>query len=441
MALTISACDDFLEVRPSQDIVVPNSLENLQALLDASTVMNTNPILGFLGADNYYTTDQGWSSFRNPFMANAYIWNEEIFEGETSYDWYAAYQQVMYANTVLELLPTLDKQQKNTEHYTHLQGAALFFRARAFYNLLQIFAPPYDTNNATDILGIPLKQSADINSHEKRAPLNVSYEQVIKDLETANTMLPENAIYPSRPSQRSVSALLARIYLSMRDYQNAENYADQALEFNNQLLNYNDLDSQVAYPFSLFNKEVIFHSNMLNYSDLTFRPLISVSRELYNSYSDGDLRKVLYFTEDNTGMIQFKGSYTGDLLMFSGLCNDELFLIKAECAARHGNIELALNYLNSLLSNRFTPDSFTPINLNNPAEVLDNILTERRKELVYRGLRWSDLRRLNTEPEFAITLERTILGKIYTLAPNDSKYVYPIPPDEVELGNLRQNER
>ena len=59
-----------------------------------------------------------------------------------------------------------------------------------------------------------------------------------------------------------------------------------------------------------------------------------------------------------------------------------------------------------------------------------------------RGLRWTDLRRLNRDPRYAVTLTRSINGTTYMLPPNDARYVYPIP-DAVIAANpgMEQNVR
>ncbi len=57
-----------------------------------------------------------------------------------------------------------------------------------------------------------------------------------------------------------------------------------------------------------------------------------------------------------------------------------------------------------------------------------------------RGLRWTDLRRLNREPRYAISLERTVLGQPYNLPPNHQHYTFPIPDDIISLSGMPQNE-
>jgi hypothetical protein len=126
--------------------------------------------------------------------------------------------------------------------------------------------------------------------------------------------------------------------------------------------------------------------------------------------------------------------------LFGGLATDELYLIRAECKVRAGNLSAALSDLNKLLRSRWK-GKYQDIVLQDQEAVLSIILKERRKELVFRGLRWGDLRRLNRDSRFAVTLTRTLDGQVYQLLPRDKRYVLPIPEQEVTLGGIVQNER
>ena len=121
-------------------------------------------------------------------------------------------------------------------------------------------------------------------------------------------------------------------------------------------------------------------------------------------------------------------SYAGSVFPFTGLATDELFLTRAECYARDSNSSAALADLNTLLRHRFASGTFIPVSAPSPAAALDSILLERRKELPFRGLRWTDLRRLNLDGA-NITIHRSLNGTPYTLSPNSNLYTLPIPPD------------
>ena len=100
-----------------------------------------------------------------------------------------------------------------------------------------------------------------------------------------------------------------------------------------------------------------------------------------------------------------------------------------------------MNDLNALLKKRYLTGTYIDRTASSANDALVQILTERKKELAFRGLRWMDLRRLNREPQFATTLTRVINGQTYTLQPNSIRYALPIPDDEIALSGLQQNPR
>jgi hypothetical protein len=115
-------------------------------------------------------------------------------------------------------------------------------------------------------------------------------------------------------------------------------------------------------------------------------------------------------------------------------------LILAECYARNGDIQNANRFLEELLSKRYLEGNFV-FNSSYHISLLDRVISERRKELVFRGIRWSDLRRLNKEADFKQELTRVVDGKTYTLLPNDKKYILPIPDLVIKISGMQQNER
>jgi hypothetical protein len=114
-------------------------------------------------------------------------------------------------------------------------------------------------------------------------------------------------------------------------------------------------------------------------------------------------------------------------------------LIRAEAYARQNKTDLALADLNLLLSKRFKSGQFTPITNTDAKQALKLILMERRKELMFRTLRWSDLKRLNKEPDYAGNLTRKINGVVYELKPNGIRYTLQIDGDVIQISGMQQN--
>ena len=110
-----------------------------------------------------------------------------------------------------------------------------------------------------------------------------------------------------------------------------------------------------------------------------------------------------------------------------------MYLIRAESYARKGDTQSAMSDLNTLLSARWTSEAFTQLTATDASDALRQILLERRKELLYRGLRWTDLRRLNKNPATAVTLTRVVGMQTYTLPPGDPRYVYAIPDNVISF--------
>ncbi len=436
----------FLDKLPSTALVVPSTLSDYQELLDNTAVMGWTPVLGDISSDNFYLPYTFWQTI-DTRERNAYVWASDLYEGQGLVDdWDAPYQQVFYANIVLEGLSAIPVTTLNQMTWQQEQGSALFIRAYAFFNVAQLFAPPYNSSTAAADLGIPLRLHSDVTAPSIRASVAATYQQIIGDLQLARTLLPPTV--PSqnlnRPSQPAALALLARVYLSIRNYDLAGRYADSALQLYDSLMDYNTLNAQSRFPFSRLNPETIYQSNILSYTQCLAAigyPSTIIDSTLYSSYSTQDLRRSLFYKLNTSGQPNLNGSYAQVVWPFTGLATDELYLIRAECAARIGNTTAALADLNTLLRHRYVTGSFIPITVTDPAQALDTILIERRKELAFRGLRWSDLRRLNQEGH-NITLTRLLNSTSYQLPPNSPLYTLPIPPDVLSHNpNMKQNNR
>lgn len=442
--LLIAGCkkeDSFLNTKPNQALFVPASLTDLENMLNSQNVFNTgNPGLGDIAAEEYYVSSEILDN-EDLTNRNGYIWAKQLYEtGQNINDWSIPYQQVYYANTILDYLPKISVSPAESERAEQIRGRALFFRAMAFYNLVQTFAMPYDPASAGKDPGIPLRLSSDLNQKSTRASIQQCYDRIKLDLQTALPLLPVKSTFYTLPSQPAANGLLARVSLATFEYDNAFRYADASLKQFSTLTDYNTLDPSPYGISSSPLSEDFFHTTLQGYDLLIMNYEGIANSTLYGSYDSNDLRKSSCFVE-NDGLPYFSGSYDQRYANYGGMATDEMFLIKAECSARAGKTSAALKDLNDLLVKRWKTGTFKPYEADTPDAALHLILSERRKELLYRGLRWTDLRRLNKDPRFAVTLERTYKGTTYSLPPNDPRYAMPIPDNEIKNSRIQQNPR
>ncbi|MFT3947186.1 MAG: RagB/SusD family nutrient uptake outer membrane protein [Agriterribacter sp.] len=451
--LIVNACNknNFLNEKPDQSLVIPSSLRDYQAILDNDYVMNgivsgtgLVPAMGEMGADDYTISQNYFNNLITPFKKNCVTWSTSIYTGETVWDWNIPYISIFYANTALEGIGKISPNDAEIESWNNIKGSALFYRAHLFYQLAQVFAPPYDKLTAATEPGIPLRLSTTATEKLDRSSLEDTYRRVIHDLLEAKAILPEQPLFKTRPSKTSANALLARVYQTMEIYDSALIYCNEALAANSALLDYNLLDTTTTFSFPRFSDEVIFNAIMISsagYPYPTTAGINIVDTSLFQSYVSDDLRRPCFFRNYGNGNTAL-GGLSGGYHFFAGIATDELYLIKSECLARAGNIPDAMEKLNTLLIKRWKTGTFIPFAASSEDEALNIILSERRKELCFRGLRWTDLRRLNKDNRFAKTLYRYINNTWYSLPPGDKRYTYPIPDDVLSFNpTMTQNKR
>lgn len=442
LIITISfcSCKKYLDKKSDGQLSTPSTLEDFQAMLDNYDVMNLSLDATNTLTDEYFISEADWNTL-DELNRRGYVWDPQLNDEE---DWSKAYKAVFYSNTILEELEKLTvsndiQQQKKME----IKGAALLFRAFHFFNIALLYSKQYDPASGASDLGIPLRLTADFNEVSSRATIQQTYDQIVKDLQDAVSLLPNTAGYKTRPSKTVAFGMLSRVFLQLGNYEKALENANNALKMYDQLINYNDLDPSLQNPFPRFseNKEIIFYTfttGCLNLYDW----MAKVDSTLFDSYSNNDLRKALFFKDLGTGGMAFEGFYSGDNLnLFSGIATDEIYLIKAECLAWQGNIQEAMATLNKLLKTRWKEGTFSDFTANNTEEALKIILNARRQELLNRGIRWQDIKRLNKDSRFTINLKRIIGNSEFGLLPNDLRYAALIPLSVIIRAGIQQNER
>ncbi|WP_353151582.1 RagB/SusD family nutrient uptake outer membrane protein [Chryseobacterium sp.] len=449
--ITFSSCEkqnEWLDAKRQKEMVIPETLKDFQAILDYFYSIHTAfPIFGQLGTDDFILTDADYSRSTED-IRNGYIWNKTIWSSDNTSCWDAPFAVILKSNVVLDGLKKVSKSPGDEALYNDVQGQAYFYRALFYYHLAQLFCKAYTSNSDSDP-GLPIRLTSDVNVIAQRSSLTATYAQIISDAENAVTLLPQISDNNRRPSKAASLGLLAKIYLSMGNYDKAAFYADESLKINEKLLDYNssyaNLSRTYRFPANPYDHpEINFYGRGSGYAVVmpSSNTLGVINDELFNLYTDHDLRRSLFYFTNTLGLHKYRGSYTGTNSNFCGIATNEIYLIRAESYARMKKTDLALQDLNTLLTYRYETDYFTPLTISDPTDLLKTILIERRKELVgVSNIRWEDLKRLNTETAFEKTLTRTVNGQTYRLDPNSPRYVLPIPNNEIQLSHITQNER
>lgn len=434
-----TSCNKYLDIQSNKNQVVPEDLTDLQQILDGSQNINFNFCsIVEVSADNYFLKQKVFDGL-NEVGRKFYTWENPVYNFNN--DWAKAYITVYNCNLVLDKIKEIKRAEANKNDWDNVKGSALYYRASQYLSLVWTYSKAYQDDTSPKDLGIVLRSTSDFNVKSERATVLKSYRVIVDDLLAAADILPDKAIHVMRPSKIAAYAGLARAYHSMAKYDSAYYYSDKVLSVNKELMDYNnaaEVKILASYPFTRFNKETLGYFELVTINAQIGVNNANIDSTLYQSYHVNDLRKQAFFKMNADGYVSFKGSYAGSANLFGGPAVDEMFLIRAECAVRKGSIREGMDDMDYLLSRRYKIGSYIPAHFEVQDEALDFVLQERRKELLFRGLRWMDLKRLNEEGR-GIQLKRNVNGKEYMLKPRDNKYALPLPEDVIMATGMLQN--
>lgn len=432
-----------MEEKSDKSLGIPITVADYRALLNDWATVNSNYLsMGEASSNDIVLTDADYNGLYYDSDKRLYSWQPDYVTRAVSgggHEWYYCYKGIYVSNSILKGLDDNGLAGKDADE---VRGQALVFRAARYLDGVQVWAPAYDAKTADKELGMALRLDPDMNLPSKRATVKQTYDLILSDLHAALPLLPIAESSPALPTKGAAYGLLARAYLIMGDYEKALANGQQALKLHSDLIDFNDLSASASFPIPATNqtsREVVFFTRMYA-SNIVNLNIAQINKDLYLMYAAGDLRKSIYFRLDNKGAIFFKGTHMGHQGLVKGITSSELLLIVAECEARLGNLDKAAETLNLLMIKRWDKNTFKPFVFTDVDIALRTILNERRKELLFRGLRWSDVKRLNRDGA-GIILSRKINDQEFILAPNDKRYAIALPEDVLDLTRMEQNPR
>ncbi|MGV3703773.1 MAG: RagB/SusD family nutrient uptake outer membrane protein [Arcticibacter sp.] len=420
--ITLSSCDKYLDIEPTGR-VIPTTASDFRALLTTAykgfpqhkslLSVRTDEVL----LDEY---SYDYSSLRD-----IHKWNDNNPDAVTmEFPYQSFYTTIFYANEVISEVENRAGQSAET---AQMKGEAYLLRAYCHFELLNMFAKPYDKNTAATDRGVPLSLKMDLE--QKYAPASVEevYAQILSDIEEGQKHLnverfPAGSNY--RFSIHAANALEARVYEYKGDWNAALKASERALKINNKLEDLNSASSLLPNHYKSV-ENVMSLENTFNVILTTSSYISSHLTGIYNS--ENDLRFPMYFSRSGRNYKSAKGQ--SDELKIS-FRNGELYLIQAEAALQTGNKPLALQSLLALKSKRLKPAYYnteaTRISGLNDSALMQEIIAERERELALEGHRWYDLRRYG-QP----ALTHQVDGETYTLQNNDPRYTLRFPRSAV----------
>ena len=436
--VAFQACNDRLNVEPQQSIDESQALSTAQnvkaALNGAYDGMQDDDVFGGLQFLHELFADDGDQIWAGTFEEPEQVFQKRILVQNLQVEdyWTESYEAINRANNVLSALDKLDPEDLGT-----VEGGARFIRGSIYFDLVSMFAKTWVDGDPSSNPGVPLvllpTRTIDDASNVTRNSVAEVYTQVLEDLTQARDLLPEeNDIFANT---YAASGMLSRIYLSQERFSDALTEANRVIESGQFSLvdNYADAFNQSEntvediFAIQITSQDpantVTGTSNNLNlfYAPDEFggRGDIDITEQHLAQYEAGDARRELFFVDGNgiprTG--KWLNTVDGNVAI---LRLAEMYLTRAECRFRLGEMEGAAEDLNQVRARVGLP----PIAVADMT--LDDILQERKLELIFEGHMFRDKKR-----------NRISVGDFSFDA---NELVYPIPQRELDSNpNLQQN--
>lgn len=414
-------------------------------LTDPGSLNSVSCITGLSGDELTYYNLAGNNTlskyFENALTSSAIIGSDY---------WTETYRKLYQVNAAIEGLTLSTSLNQSVKR--QLLGEAKFLRAFYYFYLVNLYGD------------VPLVLSTDYteNALIAKTPKTKVYEQIVQDLKEAQILLSEQYLrgdavtsYPNgveeriRPTKWAATALLARVYLFLKEWSNAESQVTSILQ-NTAQFGLVDIDE----VFLKNNKEAIWQLQpvRLGYNTMdgdlfvipaegpSFMHPVYLNTTLINSFEMGDKRR-----EKWTGKVVVDGNtyyypLKYKLIYSSAIGNPvseypsilrlaEQVLIRAEARAQQGNLSGAMSDVD-LIRVRSNLRPFQEIGPNIGKDVLiREILKEKQIEFFSEwGHRWFDLKRTGAIDQImSIVTPQKANGGIWKSYQQD----YPIGQNEL----------
>ena len=417
LTLFLTGSDSFLDIKPVGK-VIPTTVPEFRSLITEAylTVPDDRGLASFRSDE--ILLDATLSANDLDSYLDIWRWRDDAADENTAtFSWRQFYHVLFIANYVIESENLMTG--GSTADIRQMVGEAYMLRAYMHFLLVNLHAPAYTACDPATTKAVPLKLDSDVEGILKRNTVAEVYSWIVKDLETAESYLNVDSWQPGlnyRFTTLSVDALRSRVMLYMGLWKEAREASDRVLAVRNTLA---QLPAVNPSEYNSCENILALEQIMTAQYARSFK----VDRDFYRLYSSSDLRRRAYFSQVTSSNIRLvKGGSNTYCCSFRV---GEMLLNAAEAAWHQDDFDDAADYLLTLQRKRYNDGGAAKeaaVAAMTHDQLLDEILTERARELAFEGHRWFDLRR-TTRPEIV----RSYRGGTFTLAADDSRYTIRIP--------------
>ncbi|WP_159018483.1 RagB/SusD family nutrient uptake outer membrane protein [Algibacter sp. L3A6] len=472
LLLTCFNCSSFLEQEPGSQTSITELLDTTDGVVTAlngayhdleSNVRGNYTIYADMQAGNTTFTPTETGSNTGQITApsnveNIYNFTDLADESNLEGFYDDSYDIINQTNLILEYVDTLTD--SNDDVKNQIRAEALTIRAYAHFLLSQVYAQNYGFTADASHLGLVYSKTTLTNgiTYPSRETLATTYNLIIDDLTSAinnysNTLLFDGPTY-SYFNKVSTQALLARVYVSKYDWQNAYDLANEVILNSGKTLTPSEDYIAEWEKTDLPISEVLLEfsiprdtggtvggslSSSYGFTSTTDYADYVASEDILNLFETNDLRGQL-FLESNLptlidGELEDRPYYFTKKFQdnpgFVAIRLSEMYLIRAEASLGLENLEDCKDDIN-ILRNRANTTLLTET-----TNLEDILLLERRKEMCFEAQYLFDLARFQQN----IVRGADCVSQTCNLIYPSGKYILPIPDSNIELNsNLQQND-
>ena len=463
--MVISSCSDDLALSPVNQtrISEANAFETPARVDQQVLGMYAGVKAGnFMGGRYYNYQDIRGEEFLNERSnqvtnSNTWFFSVASSTSEVNNFWQSGYYAINRCNVVIA---GLDKSPIAAALKTQYLAEARFLRALSYYSLVTLYARPYWDGNGSK-LGIPLRLNAETssgNSDLARATVAQVYDQIMSDLDFAETNLPltYSTTYDrtTRAHKNTAIALKTRVLLSKRDYvgvvAQANKMVSTAAPFAaasgvaNALVpaigsafapTAQTVENVLSFAFSA--SDAPGTQNWLGYYWSTLNgnngeySLLPTSIIANAGWKSTDARRSFLGISGGKTYLQTKWQGGSSAVEYMQVIRyAEVMLNLSEAIVRSTNTidSRAVALLNSVRQRSDNTTTFTVASFASVQALLDQIAIERRIEFLGEGFRSLDVMRLGQD--FAAK------GGVPAVSVTANEYIWPIPQNELLYNKL-----